>query len=96
MARKIDTKGILLASAVAGLMAAGGLSRMAFADTDASAPADVKCYGVNECKGMGECGGQGHSCAGENACKGKGFLKMSKEECLKLENGRLTPEMEEG
>jgi uncharacterized membrane protein len=53
----------------------------------------VKCYGANACKGQGACGGPGHSCAGKNACKGQGYVETdSKEACLKLDGGRLTPE----
>ncbi len=51
----------------------------------------IHCYGVNKCKGVGDCGGKGHSCSGKNTCKGQGFLEMSKDLCLKIEGGRLTP-----
>ncbi len=88
MARTVNRGGLLLASAVAGMLA--------FAGTPGSASADeaekVNCYGVNKCKGAGACGGQGHSCAGENACKGQGYLKVEKETCLEIEGGRLTPQ----
>ena len=93
MGSKSNTKGVLIASAVAGLMVAGSMVGTAFAD---DADTDVKCYGVNECKGQGSCGGEGHACAGNNECKGQGYLKMSKEACLALEGGRLTPAKEEG
>ena len=79
---------VLMASAVAGLLAMSGFTP---GTAVAAEGESVKCYGVNKCKGTGECGGKGHSCAGENACKGQGYLKMDKDECLKMEGGRLTP-----
>lgn len=83
---------LLLASAVAGLLAAGSMRAMA-AGTPGASGEQVKCYGANKCKGQGACGGPGHSCAGKNACKGQGFVETdSKEACLKLEGGRLTPQ----
>ena len=88
--RKTNT--LVLASAVAGLMAMNGLGAPSAAT--AAEEGKVHCYGVNKCKGTGACGGKGHSCAGQNACKGQGFLELSKEECLKMEGGRLTPEVE--
>jgi uncharacterized membrane protein len=54
-----------------------------------------RCYGVNACKGTGDCGGKGYSCAGQNACKGQGWLAIDEETCLKIEGGRLTPEIED-
>jgi uncharacterized membrane protein len=92
MARTMNTGGLLLASAVAGLMLAAGVPGTAGAEEKE----EVRCYGVNKCKGTGDCGGKGHSCAGKNACKGQGYLKMDKETCLKVQGGRLTPEAEEG
>ncbi len=90
MAKAMNRRSLLLASAVAGMLA--------FAGTPGSASAEgaetVHCYGVNKCKGTGACGGKGHSCAGENACKGQGYLKIEKETCLNIEGGRLTPQPE--
>ena len=91
MAKITVNKGsLLLASAAAGLMT------FAMATTAGNAFADdqVKCYGVNKCKGTGECGGKGHSCAGQNECAGHGWLKIDKENCLKIKGGRLTPDGE--
>ena len=88
MANGVNIGGMLLASAVTGLLtlvAPVGTAMAADAET-------VHCYGVNKCKGTGSCGGKGHSCAGENACKGQGYLDIDKESCLKIEGGRLTPE----
>jgi uncharacterized membrane protein len=82
---------VLTASAIAGLLAFGALSGPArAADTQ---DAKVKCYGANKCKGSGACAGAGHACAGKNACKGQGFVEVdSKDACLKMEGGRLTPD----
>ncbi|HXV37676.1 MAG TPA: hypothetical protein VEC18_11035 [Myxococcota bacterium] len=88
MASGSNRTGMLLASAVAGLLSLGAVAGTAAAEEGEK----VHCYGVNKCKGTGACGGKGHSCAGENACKGQGFLEIDKETCLKIEGGRLTPE----
>jgi len=90
MANSVNKGGMLLASAVAGLLTMAAPAGVAGAG-DAE---KVHCYGVNKCKGTGACGGKGHSCAGENSCKGKGFLEIDEETCLKIEGGRLTPEKE--
>ena len=85
-----------LAASVAGLLAAvgsAGLGQQAQAVEDASKP--VACYGVNKCKGSGDCGGKGHSCAGRNACKGQGYIELDKDDCLRIEDGRLTEESEQ-
>jgi uncharacterized membrane protein len=82
---------VLLASAVAGLLAFG--TNAGAADEQKPAGEKVKCYGANKCAGQGACAGAGHACGGKNACKGQGVLETeSKEACLKLEGGRLTPE----
>jgi uncharacterized membrane protein len=90
MANGTNKGGLLLASAVAGLLTLAAPVGMATADE----PQKVECYGINKCKGMGACGGKEHSCAGENACKGQGFLKIDRDTCLKIAGGRLTPEPE--
>ncbi|MBC8292757.1 MAG: hypothetical protein H8E45_06270 [Proteobacteria bacterium] len=82
----MNKSGLLVASAVAGLLAMAGGTGTAVADGGDKVP----CYGVNKCKGTGACGGKGYSCAGNNACKGQGFLKIDKETCLKIQGGRLT------
>lgn len=89
MANSISTR-VLMASAVAGLLAVGATST---ANAEGSGGGEkVKCYGVNKCKGTGACGGAGYSCAGNNACKGQGWLHIDKDNCLKIQGGRLTPE----
>lgn len=87
----MNTKRILMASAVAGLLSTGA----AVAAEHGGGGDKVPCYGVNKCKGTGACGGKhddgtAYSCAGNNGCKGKGFLMIDKDTCLKIEGGRLT------
>jgi uncharacterized membrane protein len=90
MATRNLGKTVLLASAVAGLLA---LNTFATARAAEEGKGEVKCYGANKCKGQGACAGQGHACAGKNGCKGQGYVNAdSKEACLKMEGGRLTPE----
>jgi hypothetical protein len=74
-------KGVLIASAAAGLILSGAVA--ARAESHDKAGAKVACTGVNECKGRGTCAGAGSSCAGMNECKGKGVLMMSAEDCEK-------------
>ncbi len=82
-------KQALVFASVAGLLAAAS----AVGVSTAQAAGDkVPCYGINKCKGAGDCGGKGHACAGKNACKGAGFVGVdSKETCLKIQGGSLTP-----
>ncbi|MDX2166104.1 MAG: hypothetical protein SF182_03545 [Deltaproteobacteria bacterium] len=83
------TNKVLLA-AVAGLLTVGTI---AATSASAAEQAKVKCYGANACKGHSACAGAGHGCAGKNGCKGQGFVEVdSKEACLKMDGGRLTPE----
>ena len=81
----------LLAASVAGLVAAAGLVALG-QQTQAAEVEKVPCYGINKCKGTGECGGKGHACAGKNECGGQGYLKLEKDTCLKIKDGRLTAE----
>jgi len=73
-------KGMLIASAAATLIMAGGLTARA---DEGKTGGDVHCAGVNACKGQGSCAGAGNSCAGKNSCKGKGVLDMSAADCAK-------------
>lgn len=84
---KQSSRRVLVASAAAGLFMAASLGAPSVAHAE-----EVPCYGINKCKGTGECGGKEHSCAGENECAGKGWIKIEKEKCLKIKDGRLTPE----
>ena len=89
MEEKDKKKKALIAASVAGILAVASvaaLSTQALAKED-----DASCYGINACNGKGDCGAKGSSCAGKNACKGKGFISLSKETCLKIQGGSLTP-----
>jgi hypothetical protein len=68
-------RGVVIATAVAGLFIAQG----AFAGEEGGAKGEAKvaCEGINSCKGQGACSGVGHDCAGHNACKGKGWIETS-------------------
>ena len=82
---------VLVTASMAGLVMAAGL--MSSGRSVQAAEGDqVPCYGINKCKGTGACKGAGNACAGKNACAGHGFIKLEKETCLKIQNGRLTPE----
>lgn len=80
-------------AAVAGLLAAGLSSGTSQAQVQEDT-GKAHCYGINKCKGTGDCGGKGHSCAGQNGCKGQGYLELDKDDCLRIEGGRLTEEPE--
>ena len=82
-----------VAASLAGILAALGVGTMPQA---AQAQGEkVPCYGINKCKGSGDCGGKGYSCAGKNECAGTGFIKLEKDDCLRIEGGRLTADMPE-
>jgi uncharacterized membrane protein len=86
-------KGMLIASAAAGLIIAGAVA--AHADSHDKAGGDVvSCTGVNACKGQGSCAGPGgNSCAGKNECKGKGVMEMSAADCAKKGGKVFDPKM---
>ena len=90
------TQRAVVTAAVVGLLAAAGAVVASAVEPDmgaaGGASGKVHCYGINKCKGTGSCGGKGHSCAGMNACKGQGYLDVEKDTCLKIQDGRLTPE----
>lgn len=82
----------LLVATLAGVLAAPAVAR-AEDGTGASQPDEgVPCWGINKCKGVGDCGAGGcrsTGCHGSNACRRKGFLRLERETCLKIEGGRL-------
>ena len=80
----------LVAASVAGLVAVAGF--FSHGTPSHAEGEQIHCYGINKCKGTGECGGKGRSCAGTNECAGQGFLTLEKDTCLKIKDGRLTPE----
>jgi uncharacterized membrane protein len=82
-------KGMLIASAAAGLIIGGAVLARADEKTGGDM---VHCAGVNACKGQGECSGAGHSCGGKNGCKGQGWVETSKAECAKKGGKVVEPE----
>jgi hypothetical protein len=85
--RKIS--GVLLATAAAALFSTANIATAA----DETAPAQVKCSGVNACKGMTECATAANACKGQNSCKGSGWLHMSKADC-DAKGGKVVTEAE--
>jgi hypothetical protein len=73
----MTVKGVVIASAVAGLFAA-----MLPAVAQAKESGKVKCAGINSCKGKSACKGAS-ACKSANDCKGKGVVETSAEECQK-------------
>ena len=85
------TRGVLIATAAAGLILAGGITARA---AEKAGGDTVHCSGVNSCKGQGACGGAGHACAGKNTCKGQGWVEMSKDDCMK-KGGKVEPPLKD-
>jgi uncharacterized membrane protein len=84
----VGKKSLLIAT-LASVLAAPAVVRAEDQKADEGAP----CWGINKCKGVGDCGAGGcrtTGCHGSNACRRKGFLRLEKETCLKIEGGRLT------
>jgi uncharacterized membrane protein len=79
----------LLVATLASVLAAPAVLRAEDPKTDEGQP----CWGINKCKGLGDCGASGcrsSGCHGSNACNRKGFIRLQKETCLKINGGRLT------
>jgi uncharacterized membrane protein len=87
----MERRKTLVAASVAGLLAALGSGVLGPGLASAQEAEKAACYGINKCKGTGDCGGKGHSCAGQNECAGQAFIKLEKEDCLRIEGGSLTP-----
>ncbi len=90
----VSVKGMLIASAVAGLVACGGADKTAASPGAAAMPSapgtgTVKCMGMNECKGKGSCGQADHACAGKNECKGKGVTVVGTPEDCTGKGGKV-------
>jgi hypothetical protein len=83
-------KGVLIASAAAGLFLAGAVTARA---TEKAGGDKVHCAGVNSCKGQGACAGAKHDCAGKNGCKGQGWVEMSAADC-KAKGGTVSESKE--
>ena len=81
-------KGVLIASAAAGLFLSGAVA----AQAEEKAGGDkVKCMGANACKGQGGCASAHNECKGKNSCKGKGMNEMSAADC-KAKGGTVESE----
>ena len=76
-------RGILIASAALGLLAAGPAAADSHEAGESNDEGSVKCAGINGCSGKGECAATdgSHECSGKNGCKGKGWVKVSGDEC---------------
>jgi hypothetical protein len=90
----IRKSGLVLAGAAAALLASG------FAPTTFAADAEVKCVGGNACKGKSECKGKNlkgneNKCKGANSCRAAGWVKMSSEQCAKIEGAKAEAITEE-
>jgi hypothetical protein len=72
--------GLAIASAAAAAFSMATVSTTAYAGTDQ----EGKCMGVNACKGMSSCKTSSSGCAGKNACKGKGYVTMTKKQCMQV------------
>ncbi len=81
-------KGVLIAGAAAGLLAAGGVPARASSHEGGD---KVHCLGINACKGQGACATAQNDCAGKNACKGKGVVLTSVADC-KAQGGTVQAE----
>lgn len=77
------SRGLILTSIVAGVLAASGASAVSM--EKAMSEGDYRCPRGNMCRGKGSCHGPGYSCAGNNKCMGKGFvMAKSKQDCAEL------------
>lgn len=45
--------------------------------------APIQCTGINACKGTSECQTPDSSCKGQNSCQGDGWIRTTKDECLR-------------
>ncbi|TMA64999.1 MAG: hypothetical protein E6J69_14150 [Deltaproteobacteria bacterium] len=75
-----SSRGVLIASAAAGLFLSGAVVARA---AEKAGGDTVHCMGINACKGQGACASAANSCQGQNACKGKAWIETSKAECEK-------------
>jgi uncharacterized membrane protein len=79
-----NRSGAAIAAAAAALFLAGAAMAPAHAEE-----AKGQCTGANSCKGQGACKSASNACKGQNACKGKGFLSLTKADCLKIEGAKF-------
>jgi len=79
-------KGFMVASAVAALALAGGVT--AKADESEKSEA-VHCAGTNACKGQGSCAGAENACKAQNECKGHGWVESESKEACEKAGGKV-------
>lgn len=79
-------KGFMVASAVAALVLAGGVS--AKADESKKSEA-VHCSGINACKGQGSCAGAANACKAQNECKGQGWVEKESAKACEEAGGKV-------
>ena len=79
-------KGFMVASAVASLVLAGGLTAQADHHEKGEA---VNCAGTNACKGQGSCAGASNSCKAQNECKGQGWTEAESAEACTEAGGTV-------
>ncbi|MDA0738615.1 MAG: hypothetical protein O2999_01470 [Nitrospirae bacterium] len=84
----ISKKSLLVTTALSSLLLASTAYAGAGHEGGHSDSAAGQCHGVNACKGHGSCQGVGHECKGKNSCEGKGWLKMTKDMCEKIKDGK--------
>lgn len=81
-------KGFMIASAVASLVLAGGLTAQAEESTTSESTA-VNCAGTNACKGQGSCAGADNACKAQNECKGHGWTEAESAEACTEAGGTV-------
>ncbi len=79
-------KGFMVASAVASLVLAGGLTAQADESKKSEA---VHCAGINACKGQGSCAGAENACKAQNECKGQGWAEAESTEACTEAKGTV-------
>ena len=83
---KRNTKSLVVAAAVAGIVSGAMLSTTGCSYDKAGKQSNTSmqkhdCAGKNACKGKGGCKQEANDCAGKNGCKGKGYVEKTKAEC---------------
>ncbi|MEO5702366.1 MAG: hypothetical protein ABIQ54_00510 [Gammaproteobacteria bacterium] len=80
-------KGLVLATAAAGIFATAGCA--VTDQTHVATAGHVKCSGVNSCKGKSACKSTTNNCKGQNSCKGSGFMMMESDAACKAAFGSM-------
>lgn len=81
-------KAAVLAAAIGGVVALGGIAQVASAEEAAT----EKCYGVAKA-GKNDCAGAAHACAGQSAKDrdAREWIKLPKGTCERIAGGSLSP-----